>query len=194
MSLLIPRTSEKHSSKTIIELCSFGALLVLISYVSMAAQDDKRSGKSEDSVDLSLRASTNAGSKEIGLPIYPGARPHKDQPDEDPAFQFEARGGSLGFKLVVLKFESDDPPNKIAEYYRKVLAKYGSVTVCPASHDPQNSSGGKRSSKSNCEEERSKPKEIELKAGTKDSQHIVGIEPNATGTVFALVHVQGKGL
>jgi hypothetical protein len=37
------------------------------------------------------------------------------------------------------------------------------------------------------------PGEVELKAGTKESQHIVAIEPNGTGTSFSLLYVEAKG-
>ena len=36
-------------------------------------------------------------------------------------------GGSTGFKLFVLKMETADAPEKVASFYRKALAKYGTV-------------------------------------------------------------------
>ena len=39
-------------------------------------------------------------------------------------------GGSSGFKLFVLKMESSDAPEKVAAFYRKALAKYGTVLDC----------------------------------------------------------------
>jgi hypothetical protein len=44
-----------------------------------------------------------------------------------------------------------------------------------------------------CEDEKPKPNEISLKAGTKDKQHTVGVEPNGTGSTFQLVYVETKG-
>jgi len=32
-----------------------------------------------------------------------------------------------------------------------------------------------------------------FKAGTKEKQHIVGIQPNGQGTVFQLVYVEARG-
>jgi len=39
-------------------------------------------------------------------------------------------GSSFGFKLAVMKMESNDAPEKIAEFYKKALAKYGTVLNC----------------------------------------------------------------
>jgi len=72
-------------------------------------------------------ASKGADAKEVGLPLYPGARPHQVKSDDSPAFQLGIWGGAWGFKLVVLKLGSNDPPERVATFYQKALAKYGRV-------------------------------------------------------------------
>ncbi len=54
----------------------------------------------------------------------------KDNSDDSPAVQLGLWGGGSGFKLVVLKLESNDTPEKVAAFYRKALAKYGRVWNC----------------------------------------------------------------
>jgi hypothetical protein len=77
-------------------------------------------------------------------------------------------------------------------FYRKALEKYGKVTSCP---DSSAKASDKQKNKDlSCDDDDSpEPGEVELKAGTKESQHIVAIEPNGTGTSFSLLYVEAKG-
>ena len=65
-----------------------------------------------------LIVSARATAKEVGLPIYPGSIPDKDQDQDNdsPAAKLGLWGTSFGFKLVVLKMESKDTPRKVADY------------------------------------------------------------------------------
>src|SRR5215469_15178357 len=75
-----------------------------------AKQDkDKTSGKS-----VGFVLSDDATAQDVGLPIYPGAQRLKDSSDDSSALQMGLWGGSNGFKLVVLKLESDDSVDRIA--------------------------------------------------------------------------------
>src|SRR5260370_23998587 len=74
--------------------------------------------------------SKQATSKEVGLPVYPGAKPHKDEKEDSPSVQMGIWGSTFGFKLAVMKLESNAAPEKIAEFYKKALAKYGTVLNC----------------------------------------------------------------
>ena len=84
--------------------------------------------------------SKQATAKEVGLPVYPGAKPHRDEKDDSAAVQMGIWGSSFGFKLAVMKLESNDAPEKIAEFYKKALAKYGTVLNCS---DPSQKKNGK---------------------------------------------------
>jgi hypothetical protein len=95
---------------------------------------------------------------------------------------------------------SDDPPSKVAEYYKDQLKrKFGNVLECHTTkhgddldlnfHDDKRSEH--HSDDLKCEE--NKGDNIELKVGTKDNQHIVAIEPKDKGTDFGLVYVQTRG-
>jgi hypothetical protein len=57
--------------------------------------------------DAGLIVSARATAKEVGLPIYPGSIPHKDQDkdNDSPAAKLGLWSTSFGFKLVVLKME-----------------------------------------------------------------------------------------
>jgi len=148
--------------------------------------------KDDGSVGVLLR--NQATAKEVGLPIYPGARPHKDKSNDSPATQLGLWGGTFGFKLVVLKLESADAPDKIAEFYRKALGKYGTVLDCSAPSQTTGDRGKSGSSKQlECGDDKPEKGAMVFKAGTKEKQHIVAIQPNGKGSVFQLLYVEARG-
>lgn len=159
------------------------ALLSLVLVGGVAAAQD-RSDSSNDS--LGLFASRNASAKDVGLPVYPGASLAKKDKDGDPKANLGFWLGDAGFKLVILKLESSDSVPKIAQYYRGALSKYGKVLECTGNHTP--SQGGSKSSELTCDED-DVPGGIVLKAGTKDNQHVVGIESRGDKRVIQLIYV-----
>ena len=142
--------------------------------------------------DAGLIVSARATAKEAGLPIYPGAIPHKD-PDKDdsPAAKLGLWGSSFGFKLVVLKMESKDAPRKVADYYQKALARYGPVLDC--TNSARTKEDDDKSNKLTCGDDKPDYGGMLFKAGTKEKQHIVGVQPNGTGTVFQLLYIEARG-
>ncbi len=166
--------------------------LLVLAALPAVAQEKKTSSKDEFSIGLS--ASKQASAREIGLPLYPGAREHKDKSDDSPAVQLGMWAGSSGFKLVVLKMASDDAIEKVAAFYRKALAKYGKVLNCDGSSGTASGKGKSDSSNElSCEDDRPQGGGLLLKAGTKQKQHIVGIRPNGNHSLFQLIYVETRG-
>jgi len=139
--------------------------------------------------------SGDVSAKDVGLPLYPGSRRHKDKDKEDdsPAANFGLWGGGSGFKLVVLKMESDDSPEKVADFYKKALAKYGKVLDC--SHPaPSDANSSKSDSKSlTCGDDKPEKRGVLFKAGTKEKQHLAAVQPNGSGSLYQLVYVADWG-
>jgi|SRR5215467_14501234 len=148
---------------------------------------DKNKKDSSNSIGFIL--SKDAKQEDLGLPIYPGARQHKDEPDDSPALTMGLWGGSSGFKLVVLKLESDDAPERVAAFYRKALSKYGQVLDCSKA-SAKNEKEDEASNVLTCEGDAPKDGGITLKAGTKTKQHAVGIQPNGKHSFVQLVYVE----
>jgi len=138
--------------------------------------------------------SKQATSKEVGLPVYPGSKAHKDERDDSPSIQMGLWGSTFGFKLAVMKMESNDTPDKIAEFYRKALSKYGTVLDCS---DPSRQAADKDKAGSanrlECDDDKPEKGGLVFKAGTKAKQHIVAIQPNGQGSLFQLVYVEAHG-
>ncbi len=171
-------------------------VLMLLAALPLAAQDQKDSNAKQSSSDndsIGFNLGKNASAKDVGLPIYPGARRHIDDANDSSALNMGLWGGSSGFKLFVLKMESTDAPEKVAAFYRKALAKYGTVLDCSNASATTNSGDDKKSKKLTCDDDKPKPGEISLKAGSKEKQHAVGIESNGSGSTFQLVYIEMKG-
>ena len=171
--------------------------ILLVAALPLAAQDNKDSGKGDTEMgrnSIGFIASKEASAKDVGLPLYPGARPHKDTSDESAAVRLGLWGGNSGFKLAVLKLESNDAPERVAAFYRKALTKSGKVLDCS---DAAKATSEKAKSNStnelSCEEDRPDKGEFVLKAGTKEEQHVVGVQASGDLTVFHLVYIETRG-
>jgi hypothetical protein len=147
-----------------------------------------------DGKDAGIKFSTQATSHEVGLPIYPGAKLHKDDKGDSSAANMGLWGKSFGFKLVVLKLETKDSPDKVAAFYQKALSKYGTVLNCSpgakASTDSQVSSKNALT----CDHDDADKGGQVFKAGNKHKQHIVGIQQEGQGSVFQLVYLDMRGI
>jgi hypothetical protein len=186
---------RKRSGRGSRNVLSFiGAIAILTVGASVPAQNSSgssasSSGKERSSIGFS--ASENVTPKDVGLPWYPGAKESKDKPDDSPAIQFGFWGGSTDFKLAVLKLQSTDSPEKVQAFYRNALARYGHVVTCTASSSTAKKDDGKSSDQLDCQsDDKPKPNETVLKAGTKSDQHLVGITPSGSGSIFQLVYVR----
>src|SRR5882762_10400103 len=120
-----------------------GAILAVAIFAAVGpagAQTKSEKPDSQKDPDAGIRFHLQVSEKEIGLPIYPGAKPHKDSQADSPGANIGLWGNTFGFKLVVLKMETSDAPAKVAAFYQKALAKYGKVLECtnpPAKSDAQ---------------------------------------------------------
>ena len=165
------------------------AIFCMASAYPAAARQDAKKSKNESDDGAGIVLSTHANAKDVRLPIYPGAKQHKDEKDDSAAANLGLWGSTFGFKLVVLKMESADAPEKVAAFYQKALAKYGSVLDC--SH-AETSDKRKDSNKLTCDDDKAEPGKMVFKSGTKEKQHVVGVQANGAGTLFQLVYVEAR--
>jgi hypothetical protein len=146
-----------------------------------------------------LHVGSDADARKAGLPLYPGARVKKDDENNSPA-NLSVFTEAFGIKLVVAKYVSDDSPAKIIDFYHEKLKKYGKVLECHSqkhaddvSVNDEDDKDSKSSKELKCDEN-SGPV-TELKVGTDDNQHIVGVEPRdgGKGTNFTIVYLYSRG-
>ena len=85
-----------------------------------------------------LHVGKDADARDVGLPVYPGAR-RKDTKDDhdDNSANVNISSGEFGIRVVAVEYLSDDPPEKLADFYKDQLKKYGSVLEChPSKNHP----------------------------------------------------------
>jgi len=180
-------------------LAAIVALIVLVAACHVNVQ------KSENGEDKKVDVETPVGAihvnkgvaaRDTALPVYPGAQEKKKG---DNSANVNISSSFFGLKVVAIEYLSDDPPEKVAAYYKDQLKKYGAILECHTSNphndagDVDVSIGDEKDKKLSCEH--GSGPTLELKVGTKDNQHLVSISPQdkGKGTDFALVFVQTRG-
>ena len=134
----------------------------------------------------------NVDAKDLGLPAYPGARPSKSRHGDDDSDNANVNiaGPMGGVKVVVQKFETDDPPSKVLDFYQKPMSKFGKVIQCSGEYHGNYHHHGKDAPVSCDNNDSGSAKE--LKVGTEDDQHVVAVKPHGNGSEFTLVYVRAK--
>jgi hypothetical protein len=143
-----------------------------------------------------IHVSKDADVADTGLSVYPGARLKPEESGhDDKSANVSISGFGYGLRVVALEYESDDAPEKVLAFYRDQLKKYGSVLECHTSgHFNMNMKYSDKSSDSHaltCDMDSGK--NVELKAGTEENQHIVAVESEGKGSSFSLVYVRTHG-
>lgn len=147
---------------------------------------------------MQVKTDNAAVQNSIGLPAYPGATlvtKDKDNGAADINMSF----GSFQLRVKALSFRTSDSPDKVQAFYRNALARFGDVIECSDNHPvgtPTHTTEGLT-----CDNEKENHITVnedisskrELKAGSKQHQHIVAIESDGSGTKFGLVALDLPG-
>ena len=166
----------------------FVALVLSLPVVAQDREKDKNLDVRSPMGDLHV--GKDADAQKAGLPVYPGARPQQKE-DSDPV-NFMLSTEKFGMKLIVAKYETDDPQEKVLAFYREKMKKYGNVLECHNTGDHRdvrdNDHEGSKPLK--CEGDDSGPVR-ELKVGTEENERIVAIEDtgDSKSTRFAIVYL-----
>jgi hypothetical protein len=180
--------------------------VALLFSASLLAQDSDSKDKNFDvrSSVGDLHIGADADARKAGLPLYPGAVPakSKDKDGDSDKVNLGLLTEAFGIKLIVAKYDSDDAPDKVIDFYRDKLKKYGKVLECHTKEhggDVHNDSDDSKDSDAKnkplkCEGDNSGPV-TELKVGTEDNEHIVSVElrEGGKGASFAIVYVYTRG-
>ena len=146
-----------------------------------------------------IHVSKQASPSDVGLAVYPRARlKEKGSDSDDKSANVNISGFGFGVKVVALEYESDAPPDKLIAFYKDQLKKYGDVLECHTSTHLDVEMDMKTSDKTKADShqltcDHTDGKNVELKVGTKDNQHIVAVEPEGKGSSFSLVYVRTHG-
>jgi hypothetical protein len=181
---------------------SFVAAALAVVLLSGCSVNVKKESNGQDKqVDINtpmggIHVSKGADVADTGLAVYPGARLKPEESGhDDKSANVSISGFGYGLRVVALEYESDDAPEKILAFYKDQLKKYGSVLECHTSgHFNMNMKYSDKSGESHaltCDG--GNGKNVELKAGTEENQHIVAVESEGKGSSFSLVYVRTHG-
>jgi hypothetical protein len=198
--------------KGVFRVCCFSLLIALglamtgcsISTRESNGHNNAGDSSSDKNKDVDIRTpfgslSVHQGSmeaKDTGLSSYPGSQLKKSADhDGDSSANVNISSSLFGMKLVVLKYETKDSPDKVLGFYRKELGKYGKVVDCKGSFNMSFHPREKSDNEVSCDREDHGGGDYkqELKVGTENNQRIVAIKPVGDGTEFALVYVRAHG-
>ena len=184
---------KRFSSGAGVAAAAAAVLLLALTACSITA--DKGEGEKKKNVDIQtpfggLKVRTDVDPKDIGLPIYAGARRVPDEGHDSSSANVTLGVPGFGLKVIAAKFESDDSSDKVLEFYRKELKTYGSVTECKGDIDLKGDPGNQEI---RCKEGLGLRDKVELAVGKGSSHRIVSVEPLAKGCKFALVYLQMHG-
>jgi hypothetical protein len=134
---------------------------------------------------------------DLGLPLYPGAQAIRDN-DKHESADVHIGFGEWQLRVRAVSYASPDTKEQVMAFYKKALGRYGEVLTCQGNAPigtPTTTSEGLT-----CAEDKNPKVQVdrgdyginkgglELKAGSKRHQHIVGFEDPKDGkTRFALV-------
>lgn len=147
---------------------------------------------------VQVKTNDAAGVTGIGLPVYPGAelvKKDKNNGSADVNLSF----GKFQLRVKAASYRTPDSPDKIRDFYRDALKRYGTVIEC--NHDKSVGTPTVTDQGLTCSDGKGKNIEVdadatgktELKTGSKQHQHIVAIEPQDSGTKFGLVALDLPG-
>lgn len=144
---------------------------------------------------MSVKTNDAVVQEGVGLTVYPGATVAKEKDGEghdNGAADVNMSFGNFKLRVKALSYTTPDAPEKVLAFYRKDMARYGAVLLCRGKHavgTPTVTQEGLT-----CSEDKNanlhagqEDSDQELKAGSKLHQHIVGVDPQGTGTKIGLV-------
>jgi hypothetical protein len=174
-------------------------LIATLAALTACSVSEQKGANGEKKVEVkvpftSIKVATDTDAKDTGLSAYPGARAKVDEGDNDKnRANVQIGGENFGVKVVVATYLSDDPPEKVIDFYRKDLKKFGgAVLECPKGLTE--SHGGDHEKEIRCSDSgNSQPGKLDLAVGIPARQHVVSVKPSGKGTEFSLVYVNVKG-
>jgi hypothetical protein len=152
---------------------------------------------------MSVKTDDSAVAQSTGLPLYPGAVPakNKNKGDHDNgAADVNMSFGSFQLRVKAVSFTTTDPPDQVLAFYKKGLARFGTIIQCKdhasvgmPDRTPDGLTCSDDEKDSHVHVNNDTSGKTELKAGSKQHQHIVAIDPEGSGTKFGLVALDLPG-
>ena len=188
-------------------LASAASLGILLTLSTGCRIDEHKTGDGKnDDVKIAtpfggMSVKTNGAVVEggVGLSVYPGAvQVKKENGKDDGAADINMSFGSFHLGVKAISYRTPDSADKVIDFYRKDMAHFGSVILCKgttAVGTPDHTQDGltcdkEKGNNIHIDDDRSQQ---ELKAGSKQHQHIVAIETDGPNTKIGLISLDLPG-
>ncbi len=149
---------------------------------------------------MSVKTDDSVAEGGVGLSVYPGATLVKKENGKDNgAADVNMSFGSFHLGVKALSYRTSDSPDKVMAFYRKDMARYGTVIHCRNNHtigQPDRTQDGlscEHNGNSRMQMNDEDAKNDQLKAGSLSHQHIVAIDPEGSGTKIGLIALDLPG-
>ena len=166
-------------------------------------ESDKRNGNDNVKIatpfgGMTVKTNDAAVVDGLGLPVYPGAELVKKDKNNGAA-DVNMSFGSFQLRVKAASYRTTDSPEQVTIFYRKALGRYGDVIQCQ--NDKAVGTPIRTAEGLTCDNEKhnrvyvndDESGKMELKAGSKQHQHIAAIDPEGNGTKFGLVALDLPG-
>jgi hypothetical protein len=139
-----------------------------------------------------LKVNEQPDPKDVGMAIYPGAKLEPKQANHDDKANVNIEMPMFGLKVVALKYNTDDTPDKVATYYRQQLRSYGKVVECRGEKgdDESINNAEQINQPVTCQSNDPHSGVLTLKTGLRGNQHLAKIEPMGNGSRFTLLYLK----
>ena len=134
---------------------------------------------------------------DLGLPVYPGAEPVRDDESHKSA-DVHLGFGEWQLRVKAVSYATPDSQDKVAAFYKKALTRFGDVLTCngnspvgtpTVTHEGLSCADNDKNGKVKFNDNDFK-QNFQLKAGSKRHQHVVGFQDPKNGhTRFSLVAI-----
>lgn len=161
---------------------------VAVSSTALFAQDQTPSSSEKHKVVVETESgrygvgAEKLDPKQLGVAIYPGSKVNESENASSDA-SLSLDWGKDSTRLYLQNYVTSDSADKVLAFYRKQLSTYGAVLECrngkPLAAVP---------SQLKCESDKD-DNSIELKVGTEQKEHMVGVTPTAGGAQFEVAYL-----
>jgi hypothetical protein len=190
-----------RNNQTVVVVATLIAATALMS--GCRIESDKRNGNDNVKIatpfgGMTVKTNDAAVVDGLGLPVYPGAELVKKDKNNGAA-DVNMSFGSFQLRVKAASYHTTDSPDQVTAFYRKALGRYGDVIQCQ--NDKPVGTPTRTAEGLTCDNEKQnhvyvnddESGKMELKAGSKQHQHIAAIDPEGNGTKFGLVALDLPG-
>jgi hypothetical protein len=182
--------------------------VLLVTLTGCNVSSDKHGDKNNVQIgtpfgSMHIKTDNGTDTSAIGIDLYPGAKPYKDSDEKDDdsnSADINLSFGDFHLGVKAASYITPDNQDKVIAFYKKDLARYGEVLTCRGSSTigtPDRTSQGLTCADKDHNHITTgsdvkingsvSSDDLELRAGSDQHQHIVGIKSKDGGTKIGLV-------